>query len=278
VNLILAYWLTLLFSLSSPALEDNAEIWHPTLAAEDATMFSSQFNINGYPETYDYVPSGGFAGMFGMHGHNLNFGENRDYDPDLGRWTSRDPVGETGGQNLYEYAANDPIGNADPSGLCPQLGGIFGGGQYRDVNGDIRDQDGNVVTDRLNPLNPINFEGGNSPVNFTPGDAAAQAADTGTQMEFQFAKELSNPGVTYLYQKVGAQGEHLKFGITVDPATRYTAAELNGGRLRIIAQGENEEMLRLERQLHETLPIGPEEGQIFYIQKQVQKGLRPPPY
>ncbi len=53
---------------------------------------------------------------------------------------------------------------------------------------------------------------------------------------------------------------------------------MNAGRLRIIAQGENQEMLRLERQLHETLPIGPEEGQTFYIQKQIQKGLKPPLY
>lgn len=83
---------------------------------------------------------------------------------------------------------------------------------------------------------------------------------------------------TYLYQKVGPAGEHLKFGITANPATRYTAAELNGGRLRIIAQGERSEMLRLERQLHETLPLGPEERQLFYIQKQIENGLRPPPY
>jgi hypothetical protein len=34
----------------------------------------------------------------------------------------------------------------------------------------------------------------------------------------------------------------------------------------------------LERQLHETLPIGPEERQSFYIQKQVEQGMKPPPY
>lgn len=83
---------------------------------------------------------------------------------------------------------------------------------------------------------------------------------------------------TYLYQKVGAQGEHLKFGITKNPATRYTQEELGGGRLRIIGQGERSEMLSLERQLHETLPIGPQERQLFYIQKQIEKGLKPPPY
>jgi hypothetical protein len=37
-------------------------------------------------------------------------------------------------------------------------------------------------------------------------------------------------------------------------------------------------MLRLERELHETLPIGKEEGQDFYRRKQIDKGLRPPPY
>jgi len=35
-------------------------------------------------------------------------------------------------------------------------------------------------------------------------------------------------------------------------------------------------MLALERKLHETLPIGPEEAQSFYIQLQVEKGLLPP--
>jgi len=104
------------------------------------------------------------------------------------------------------------------------------------------------------------------------------SAKAGAQLEFEFAKEVSTRNVSYLYQKVGKLGEHLKFGITDNPATRYTAAELNGGRLRIIARGERSEMLRLERELHETLPIGPEERQLFYIEKQVENGLRPPPY
>jgi hypothetical protein len=35
-------------------------------------------------------------------------------------------------------------------------------------------------------------------------------------------------------------------------------------------------IFRLERELHGTLPLGPEEGQKFYIQKQMEKGLLPP--
>ena len=83
---------------------------------------------------------------------------------------------------------------------------------------------------------------------------------------------------TFLYQKLGSEGEHLKYGITKNPATRYTAAEMNGGELNILASGAKTDMLALERSLHEWLPIGPEEGQSFYILKQIVNGLRPPPY
>jgi len=42
----------------------------------------------------------------------------RDYDPDTGRWTTKDPIGLQGGDtDLYAYAGGDPINNTDPSGL-----------------------------------------------------------------------------------------------------------------------------------------------------------------
>ena len=41
----------------------------------------------------------------------------RYYDPRLGRWLSRDPIGETGGFNLYAYCGNDPVNRHDPLGL-----------------------------------------------------------------------------------------------------------------------------------------------------------------
>jgi len=42
----------------------------------------------------------------------------RDYDPETGRWTAKDPVGFEGRDiNLYGYVANDPINDFDPSGL-----------------------------------------------------------------------------------------------------------------------------------------------------------------
>lgn len=91
-------------------------------------------------------------------------------------------------------------------------------------------------------------------------------------------KAFNKTNNTVLYQKVGPNGEHLKFGISKNPATRYTSSELNGGRLKIVAQGSRQEMLRLERNLHSTLPIGPEERQKCYINIQASKGYKIPPY
>lgn len=79
---------------------------------------------------------------------------------------------------------------------------------------------------------------------------------------------------TFLYQKLGANGEHLKYGITNNPVTRYAAKELTGGKLKILAQGSREEMLALERNLHKTLPLGSEERQCAYRGIQQRNGLK----
>jgi uncharacterized protein RhaS with RHS repeats len=42
----------------------------------------------------------------------------RWYDPDTGRWLSRDPIEEAGGLNLYAYAGNNPVNFIDPIGLA----------------------------------------------------------------------------------------------------------------------------------------------------------------
>ncbi|MCK4729630.1 MAG: RHS repeat-associated core domain-containing protein, partial [Desulfobacterales bacterium] len=60
----------------------------------------------------------GFAG--GLHDRDtglVRFGF-RDYDPDIGRWTAKDPIFFAGGDtDLYGYCLNNPINLIDPLGL-----------------------------------------------------------------------------------------------------------------------------------------------------------------
>jgi RHS repeat-associated protein len=59
----------------------------------------------------------GFAGGLVDNGTNLvRFGY-RDYEPQTGRWLSKDPIFHKGGLNLYQYCGNDPVNWKDPSGL-----------------------------------------------------------------------------------------------------------------------------------------------------------------
>jgi RHS repeat-associated protein len=41
----------------------------------------------------------------------------RYYSPELGRWPSRDPIGEQGGRHLYSFTGNNAIGRIDAFGL-----------------------------------------------------------------------------------------------------------------------------------------------------------------
>jgi uncharacterized protein RhaS with RHS repeats len=55
----------------------------------------------------------------------------RDYDPQTGRWTSKDPIRFAGGDaNLYGYVLGDPMNYVDLYGLAPRgrRGGARGDG------------------------------------------------------------------------------------------------------------------------------------------------------
>jgi RHS repeat-associated protein len=79
---------------------------------------------------YDYDPWGrqtvlagsaqdavfGYAGYFVHQPSGLNLTWYRAYDPNLARWISRDPIGEDGGLNVYDFVQNNPVNYLDPDG------------------------------------------------------------------------------------------------------------------------------------------------------------------
>jgi len=89
----------------------------------------------GYAGYYQHLPSGLHLTMF------------RAYDANLGRWISRDPIGERGGVNLYGYVRNNPIRWIDRLGL--QAEGGEEGSEGRD---DGLDPWGEMIGSWLNDL------------------------------------------------------------------------------------------------------------------------------
>jgi RHS repeat-associated protein len=67
-----------------------------------------------------FQPFGFAGGHYDPATGLLRFGA-RDYDPEIGRWTAKDPIGFAGGDaNLYGYVGSDPANDNDPTGLGPR--------------------------------------------------------------------------------------------------------------------------------------------------------------
>lgn len=63
------------------------------------------------------VPERSFTGHLMHAASGLILAPFRAYDAELGRWISEDPIGESGGMNLYSYLAGGVVGGVDPLGL-----------------------------------------------------------------------------------------------------------------------------------------------------------------
>jgi RHS repeat-associated protein len=58
------------------------------------------------------------SGQYEDSESGLHYNTFRYYDPEMGRYLSRDPIGEAGGVNLYAFVGNNPVGRLDAEGLA----------------------------------------------------------------------------------------------------------------------------------------------------------------
>jgi RHS repeat-associated protein len=88
-------------------------------------------------------PFGFAGGLYDPDTELVRFGA-RDYDPQTGRWTAKDPIRMGGGLNLYGYAMADPVNRLDPFGLYTEVifwsGVGFGSSSFGHVSVVINDE------------------------------------------------------------------------------------------------------------------------------------------
>ncbi len=74
-----------------------------------------------------FQPFGFAGGLYDPDTMLVRFGA-RDYDPETGRWTAKDPIDFDGGDtNQYAYVSSDPVNLLDPEGLL--VGGRVNAGE-----------------------------------------------------------------------------------------------------------------------------------------------------
>jgi RHS repeat-associated protein len=118
--------------------------WASTVQDDSETALGSAWDANRIAAHYEYGPYGNVlndltadddldgvpdAGAYAAENPwrfstkqfdaetGLGYWGYRYYSPALGRWMSRDPIGEAGGPNLYGYVGNEPISAVDLAGL-----------------------------------------------------------------------------------------------------------------------------------------------------------------
>ncbi|WP_084633298.1 RHS repeat-associated core domain-containing protein [Pleomorphomonas oryzae] len=133
--------------------------------------------------TYSYDPYGvplqttapltdfGYAGLINEPDSGLGLANYRAYDPRVGRWISRDPIGERSSAegNLYGYVEQSITNRVDPIGLWTvQVGGTVNG-QFGVVNIQFG---GGIAVDSSGNIAGYTFGGGGAGVG---GEASASA-------------------------------------------------------------------------------------------------------
>ncbi len=149
----------------------------------------------GGPDVFGF---GGQAGYYTDAETGLILCTHRHYDPQSGRFLTRDPLGYDGGINLYSYTANNPVNWLDPSGHGI-MAGLGGAGGLRLVN-TLR------LASTLTTIQDIK-------------EAAPETTQTQvSQMAEQLVEKTPDAGPDRMLE--GAESEEVGSDIAVDQAAR----------------------------------------------------------
>jgi RHS repeat-associated protein len=196
------------------------------------------------------VPFGFAGGLRDRDTGLVRFGS-RDYDPEVGRWTAKDPIGFAGGDvDLYGYVANNPVKFIDPWGLwrAPGHRALTTGPMTASnafTTADIaRAVQSNLNVDRLS--NQFN-----DPAHYMPGTQAAAEALISNLLERAIQLERAGQHAEAMdalgeglhtvqdryshFQQNAGWGAHIRGGACDDPARNtqgFTDAQ-NASRIYI---------------------------------------------
>jgi RHS repeat-associated protein len=97
-------------------------VWRSRHEAFGKAVVENDVDANGTPVELNVR----FPGQYYDAETDLHYNYYRDYDPDLGRYASSDPIGLEGGINPFLYVDANPLGDIDALGLqiCFKVKGI----------------------------------------------------------------------------------------------------------------------------------------------------------
>jgi RHS repeat-associated protein len=128
-----------------------------TLAASDGELTSGYANSQAVqPEPQQTHQPLRFQGQYYDGETGLHYNHFRYYDPDTARYINLDPIGLTGGENLYAYAPN-PLRWVDPLGLakkCPPKSAIS---KEITVPTPSFEAARNLALAKIGPINPATY-------------------------------------------------------------------------------------------------------------------------
>jgi hypothetical protein len=155
------------------------------------------------------------------------------YDPNLGRWINRDPMGEAAGNNLYEFVVNNPLSYVDPLGLDSMMPGGNNAPVAITLSAPIG---GGPVTANFPPLDPLAI-GGIAAAAHAPATALAAGATAAARPICKKLKEnlhFDGPKWNYKDPQTGRIGQ-IRWGDT--PLLRLDYHALPGPDGRPVVNG-----------------------------------------